>query len=386
MTPFSPPSAPAEPVELGHPLSAWTLPHAGSLVPDGSGCLVFTDGAARDYHLIRLADPRCLGQRVRLTITFRPAPGGDAQLHVDHWGEITVCRIGRDGQVLARGISESIEVTHRPDGFLVASVTYFSSTEVVALGSAQARSFYAGEGRAQFIFADIRIEALDAAVPDAADRLVLVEYGQRAALAHHWRALGPAIRPVLIQPDPEPIGRLRQDVRGYPDSLVIHAALGEVDGPRVLHITRNRAWSSLLLPDAARLARFSAAPGYALVTQAEVPGRRLAAMVAEGSVPAPDVLRVDARGAERAVLAGAGTLPAGCLGVEADTWLSPAYAGQSLLGDLVALLEAQGLDLVKVQPLGGFDAVLVACRAFFLARDAQPGAKLALLRRAWLLG
>jgi FkbM family methyltransferase len=373
-------------MELGHPLSAWTLPHAGSLVADAAGCLVFTDGAARDYHLIRLADPRCLGRRVRLTITWRPAPGGDAQLHVDHWGEITVCRIGRDGQVLARGISESVEVARRADGFLVATVQYFSSTEVVALGSAQARSFYAGDGRAQFIFADIRVEVLDAAVPDAAERLVLVEYGPRLALAHAWRALGPAIRPILIQADSEPVGRLQQDVRGYPDSLVIQAALGEIEGPRVLHVTANRAWSSLLLPDAARLARFSTAPGFALAAQAEVPGRRLASMVAEGSLPAPDVLRIDARGAELAVLAGAEGLPAACLGVEVDSWLSPVYAGQSLLGDVIALLDAQGLDLVKLQPLAGFDAALVACRAFFLARGAPAGAKLALLRNAWLLG
>lgn len=372
-------------MELGHPLSAWTLPHAGSLVADGAGCLVFTDGAARDYHLIRLADPRCLGRTVRLTITFRPAPGGDAQLHVDHWGEITVCRIGRDGQVLARGVSESVEVVRRPDGFLVATVQYFSSTEVVALGSAQARSFYAGDGRAQFIFADIRVEVLEAAVPAAEDRLVLVEYGARFALAHAWRALGPAIRPILIQPDPEAVGRLQQDMRGYPDSLVVQAALGDVDGPRVLRITANRAWSSLLQPDAARLARFSIAPAYALTTQAEVPGRRLASMVADGGIPAPNVLRIDARGAEVAVLTGADALPAGCLGVEVDTWFSPVYVGQSLLGDVVALLDAQGLDLVKLQPLGGFDAALVACRAFFLARNAA-GAKLALLRSAWLLG
>jgi FkbM family methyltransferase len=376
----------AEPVELGHPLSAWTLPHAGSLVADGAGCLVFTDGAARDYHLIRLSDPRCLGRRVRLTITWRPAPGGDAQLHVDHWGEITVCRIGRDGQVLARGISESVDVARRPDGFLVATVTYFSSTEVVALGSAQARSFYGGEGRAQFIFADIRVEVLDVAVPEAADRLVLIEYGARAALVHHWRALGPSVRPILIQPDPDPLDRLRQDVRGYADSLVVQAALGEVDGPRVLHLTQTRAWSSVLLPDPARLARFTVAPAYARVSQVEVAGRRLASMVAEESLPAPDVLRIDARGAELAVLAGAATLPAACIGIEVDTWLSPVYAGQSLLGDLVAALDAHGLDLVKLQPLGGFDAALVACRAFFLARAAQPGRKLTMVRSAWLLG
>lgn len=377
-------------IDLGHPLSAWTVPHAGTVSTDSAGCLVFADGEGLGTHLLRLVDVRALGRHVRLTITFRPSAGGDAGLYIDHWGELTVARISRDGRVLATGISEQVSVTRRSDGFMVASVSYFSSSEVIAFGPAQQTSRYVGAGKAQIVIAEIAVSVVPPAPIAPEARLVVVEYGARFFLAPAWRAMGPVVRPVLIQPDPEPLPRLQHGVRGYADALVLRAVLGETAGTRVLHVTENPFCSSVLPPEVERLAAFKAALSFTIRGQIEVEGHRYDALHNDGQVPAPDVLRIDARGAEGEALGSFGGLLSGCVAVEVDTYLSPIYAGQSLIGDIVARLAPHGFGLVKLQPMPGFDGEIVACRACFLARAGTRREaaleKLRLVRLAWALG
>ncbi len=138
----------------------WTAVHAATLQMDETGNLVLSDGRALDWHLLRMADPRLKGARVKLTLVARPTGSCDTNLFLVRLGGSTICSIRKDGKIDIDEHAEEIVVEHQPDGFLRIVIVFESHHASVSLGTGKPEGWYVGSGQAQYIFRVIEVELL----------------------------------------------------------------------------------------------------------------------------------------------------------------------------------------------------------------------------------
>jgi hypothetical protein len=112
----------------------------------------------------------------------------------------------------------------------------------------------------------------------------------------------------------------------------------------------------------------------------------------QGTVPAPDAIKIDAQGFEHQILLGFGSLLQDCLGIELEAHFYPLYRGQKLLHDIISLMSDHGLVLRTLQHVAQFDGDLVEVNAFFTksrfaVRSLTPDQrrKFSLLTKVWEL-
>lgn len=373
--------------QLDIPLSAWIAADGTSAEADAGGGLAFNDGVLAGPHLLRLAKPALKGAMVHLAIRARPLPGCSTQLTVVHPLLGMVCRVSAEGVATQALLASALQTGRGDDGAITLSVRYFSSIDSAAIGTASPGHFYRGTGRPQWVFEEI---ALSVAAPetDAAHRIVALDIGNAGPLAPTWRALMPDLLPLAIPPADGPCEALEQSLALFPEGRLIKAVLYNKKGRRKLNRAADPSRSSLLATDRRTLRKFVDAAPFEVQEQVNVDCVRYDDLHAAGTAPAPELIRLNAQGAEHEVLQGFGNLLAGCLGLEASTALYPVYKGQKPLGELITLLDRFDLSLVGLNPRRE-RGQLVEAQAWFLKTpewaEAQPKpvqARLAALRRA----
>jgi FkbM family methyltransferase len=224
----------------------------------------------------------------------------------------------------------------------------------------------------------------------AANRLTLVDIGAAGGLQPKWLRHRHRVRPVMFEPNPQEAERLRRSSPLFPNALVMEYGLAASAGAYTLNVAHWPGCTSLLSADPVVLAGYKIAPLYETVKQVRVECVRFDELHDAGSVPTPDVIKVDVEGYEHQVLSGFGDLLHGVLGIEAEAWLYPVFKGQKLLHDLVALLAPFHMFLRRIEPVEGFEGDMVCVNAYFtrgkagqpdLTTEQKP--KFALLQRVW---
>lgn len=168
--------------------------------------------------------------------------------------------------------------------------------------------------------------------------------------------------------EPNPAERARLLAAQRPGLRILPQALGR-GGKATLHVTHYPGCSSLYPPDPQVIDRFVGAwaqpeGNFHVVATLPVETSRLDDLVAAGTCPAPDYLKLDVQGGERDVLEGATRTLAGACVVECEVEFVPLYKGQPLFHDVAALLQAQGFLLHQLRDVAG-----QALRPFLLARS-----------------
>ena len=163
------------------------------------------------------------------------------------------------------------------------------------------------------------------------------------------RAIGFQGRIVSFEPLEEPHRRLLEKTRRDPLwEIAPRCAIGERSGTIEMQVSRNSVSSSALrmLPQ-----HLEAAPQSEVVGTAQVELQTLdsaaARFVRDGEIV---FAKIDVQGMEDKVLAGAPQVLARSVGVQMELSLTPLYAGQPLLCDMVATLRRAGFDLVDLEP------------------------------------
>jgi FkbM family methyltransferase len=169
------------------------------------------------------------------------------------------------------------------------------------------------------------------------------QYGERL------RGLGYRKRIVSFEPLDTPRQRLAAAARRDPLwELAPACAVGDRDGSIEIHISRNWESSSALsmLP-----AHVAAAPQSENVGVARVEMRTLdscaAQLVRKGEIV---FAKIDVQGMEDKVLAGAAQTLSQAVGVQVELSLTPLYAGQPLLCEMIAMLGRAQFELVDLEP------------------------------------
>jgi FkbM family methyltransferase len=163
---------------------------------------------------------------------------------------------------------------------------------------------------------------------------VLIDVGVQGGESIRWRSLGDHLVVHGFDPIREVIETLVEENRGRPNRHYHYMAIGDADGERAFYFnSANPTASSMHRQGTGRFE----------VETAEqvrmVPMRRLDSLLAEGTIPKADFIKVDVEGFEKEVLLGAReVLNAGVLGLHTETnfAVSPAYP-KSHFGTLAEL-------------------------------------------------
>lgn len=148
----------------------------------------------------------------------------------------------------------------------------------------------------------------------------------------------------------EPFGpsyeRLRTNVAGDPRVLPINLALGDRQERSTYHANSSPGTGSLL-PNAARIAEYSPAHMVVPVGTMEVGVDRIDHFCSDRAIERIDVLKVDAQGYERHILAGAGDMlnPDTIRGIMLEVLFVDLYDGQAWPDELMAMLRERGYRL-----------------------------------------
>jgi hypothetical protein len=138
----------------------WSPVHGAAVRVNEAGLLVVCDADKLDYHLLRWADRRANGARVKLKIVVKPADSCDTNLYVLHNGHQDVCSIAKDGTVVLNEQTEDLHIQRRHDGFLVVNVTFQNQNDTISIGMGKPSGYYEGTGVDQYIFESIQVELL----------------------------------------------------------------------------------------------------------------------------------------------------------------------------------------------------------------------------------
>ncbi|GAN55654.1 FkbM family methyltransferase [Tanticharoenia sakaeratensis] len=224
----------------------------------------------------------------------------------------------------------------------------------------------------------------------ADERIVVVDIGASGGLQKKWARQPGNIRPVLFEPNPAEADRLRGSMSHIPGALVVERGLSYRAGEFELTLGRHAGCTSLLKADPDVLAGYSIAPLYDSMGTVTVECDRYDTLHSRGEVPVADVIKLDVEGYEYEILLGFGGLLDQCLGVEAETWLTPVYRNTKLLHEIIAYLRQFGLVLRRFEPMNAFDGDLFLGDAYFTINRARAARldpvrlrKFAILQETW---
>ena len=200
------------------------------------------------------------------------------------------------------------------------------------------------------------------------------------------------ISPVLFEPNPAEAAKIRPEIARIPGGLVIEKALAHVAGTYKLNIANFWGCTSLLEPNHAFLEDYWINGGFEVKDVVDVECVRYDELVAAGTVPLPDAVKIDVQGFEYQVLLGFGSALDHCLAIELETHVYPIYKNQRLMHDIVELLATFGFLLRRVEPTPNFGDAVVEMNAWFTADKrrkrrlpAERREKLGAIQDVWQL-
>lgn len=176
--------------------------------------------------------------------------------------------------------------------------------------------------------------------------LNVADIGARGGIHPRWLPFQSVLHVTAFEPDPDECALLNRHADSMPYRIrYLPVALGSEDGcGATLHICRDPGSSSLYRPNHDYVKYFPyGAMLDVMKTQPVILSRLDTVLAREGVVP--DVVKVDAQGAELDILTGAGKVLDGVLLVEAEVEFAPQYAGQPLFADLDQFMRRRGFAL-----------------------------------------
>jgi FkbM family methyltransferase len=186
--------------------------------------------------------------------------------------------------------------------------------------------------------------------------LVVIDVGARAGIGDSLAALAPPAQIYGFEPDAEECAHL--NARAGATTEYVPLALWSTSGRRTFYVTDDPMCSSVYPPIeelAAERPRLALARKSKRITIAV---RALDDWACEGGIDRLDYLKIDAQGAELAILEGAAHLLPGARAIKVEVQFNPLYEGAPLFGEVDRHLRDQGFRLWRLGELShcGFTA------------------------------
>ena len=180
-----------------------------------------------------------------------------------------------------------------------------------------------------------------------------IDIGARGGLDAAMLPLAWATEMIGFEPEPAEAAALQNtDPRPWKARRVIAAAVGGVDGSATLHIPPSPESASLLPHNAEMIDWFGVAEQHGIGRAISVETRTLDGLLAEGTLPPADYIKIDVEGAEGAILEHATRYLGTALALRVEVSFLEQRTGQPLGWDVAKLLTDNGfliVDLIAVQ-------------------------------------
>jgi FkbM family methyltransferase len=171
----------------------------------------------------------------------------------------------------------------------------------------------------------------------------------------------------LVGVIPDYLDYMTQTLSALPGSRLFKLALSDCNGTQLMLTDPEGYSASLLLKSATGILR----------DEVSITVRRLDDLMAEESLPAPDILKIDVQGGEMLVLRGLGEHLAKVKVIQAETWFTRAYGPDTpLFHEIHQFLAAHQFVFLDIGGRFYHSAhELYACDAFFVRRAVLEGLK-----------
>jgi FkbM family methyltransferase len=170
----------------------------------------------------------------------------------------------------------------------------------------------------------------------------------RCEHAYEHALFNPSLRVFAFEPNMQLAAKL---FGSLPNIIVVPMAVSETDGCAEFNITASPASSSLLPIDDDNARQWTGGPEIRIVNKTTVPTIRLDTFMNLAGIQTVDYLKIDAQGADLAVLKSSGDRlkDLGKIYVEVSVTPNPIYQGGASKKEIVEFLEKRGFELVAVE-------------------------------------
>ena len=170
----------------------------------------------------------------------------------------------------------------------------------------------------------------------------------RCEHAYEHALFNPSLRVFAFEPNMQLAAKL---FGALPNIIVVPMAVSETDGCAEFNITASPASSSLLPIDDDNARQWTGGPEIRIVNKTTVPTIRLDTFMNLAGIQTVDYLKIDAQGADLAVLKSSGDRlkDLGKIYVEVSVTPHPVYQGCASKKEIVEFLEERGFELVAVE-------------------------------------
>ncbi len=194
-----------------------------------------------------------------------------------------------------------------------------------------------------------------------AAHLSLLDIGGRSGPLTEFEPFAPFSHLFVCEPDTQEAVRVREGLKtkGWREVSILTEAIHPMQSSVMLNITREPGLSSLLEPDRKVVGQFynaekgkkhSSLDDWDIVSRHEVPATTLDNAARTHKMENLSVLKIDTQGTELAILqSGLTRVIPSLLAVYVEAEFLPIYRGQTMFGDVHALLQAQGFRLVDMK-------------------------------------
>lgn len=192
--------------------------------------------------------------------------------------------------------------------------------------------------------------AQESGLADFVGKLVGWDVGARGGVVDGWKGALPLLEVVAFDADADA-------ARGKGDVTWCPVGLAESSGSYDLYLLRRRSGSSLIEPNHSVLSQFNTDDYCALDDVVSIDCLSPADAIAQKSLTAPHVIKLDTQGTEISILAGFTEQQlAGVLAVEIEVEFVEFYKGQPLFAEVHSYMLDQGFTLFDIRTHRAFRA------------------------------